>query len=205
MSGKAIHDHRLTFFFASIRICDGGTDSSQNDLRYHYSPAKLCDGGIDSSSIGLCPQRYPDILTQAAQWTMQGCKAEYCLSQTIPASDGVCGYNFNIAIIVVVLICNIGKLDAMSYVGFGTFSDPLITIGDAAASFLEAPDSTTGDMCLSGREDIVAAGKGTSCTDFVPRWPNYQSSKIFPKDWQPIKKRWLNAASVRRWSWCLVL
>lgn len=189
----------------SIRICDGGTDSSQDGPCYQYSTAKFCDNDTNSSSTGLCSQRYPDILTQAAQWTMQSCKAEYCLSETVSGSDGVCGYYFNIAIIVVVLICNIGKLAAVSYVAFGTFPDPLITIGDAAASFLEAPDTTTGGMCLFGREDIVAAGKRTSCTDFVPRWPNYQSSKKFPKDWQPIKRRWFNAASMKRWSWCLVL
>jgi len=33
---------------------------------------------------------------------------------------------------------------------------PLVTLGDAIASFLEYPDPTTKDMCLVSKQDVLA-------------------------------------------------
>ncbi len=61
----------------------------------------------------------------------------------------------NLIIILVVVICNAGKLAGMLYVAFGPLEDPLITMGDAVSSFLASPDNTTRDMCLVNRKEVV--------------------------------------------------
>jgi hypothetical protein len=42
----------------------------------------------------------------------------------------------------------------MFYVAFFIHDEPLMTIGDAVASFLEKEDITTKNMCLSTRADF---------------------------------------------------
>lgn len=42
----------------------------------------------------------------------------------------------------------------MYYIAFHIHDEPLMTMGDAVASFLEKEDSTTKDMCSSTLEDF---------------------------------------------------
>jgi hypothetical protein len=113
------------------------------------------------------------MIAAASGWNPDYFTAEYCLSERVV---GTCGFTVNLFIILVVVICNIGKLSGMLYVAFGAFQDPLITIGDAVSTFLENPDRTTKSMCITTK-----------------------------KVWKPMKQRWLNAASKSRWWMCILL
>jgi hypothetical protein len=59
---------------------------------------------------------------------------------------------------------------------------PLPTLGDAAASFLKRPDTSTCGMSLADRENI----------------DNMWMDKR-PMVWQPKKKRWHAAVSAKAW------
>lgn len=180
ISGKVAYRHTQTLLTGD-RICD------------HKNRHDSCDS------------YYPDSPPPDSEWKPLGHKAKYCLSERVPASDGICGYNVNILILVIVLMCNLGKVGGMLYVAFGAFSEPLLTIGDAATSFLETPDLTTGGMCLLGKGAFKSAEASIKFTKFGATWPGDSFSQALPRKWHPKRRMWFQAASGKRWFWCLFL
>lgn len=87
-----------------------------------------------------CYQTIPQLKKIADQWSPRYYDARYCMSEMM---EGKCSLNFSLAIAVVVMICNVVKIFCMSYVAWGIKDSPLITVGDAVASFLRRTDSTT--------------------------------------------------------------
>jgi hypothetical protein len=57
--------------------------------------------------------------------------------------------------ILIVVSCNVIKLATMLWVVFKEKSEYLVTVGDGAASFLKYPDSTTEQMCVASRSNVV--------------------------------------------------
>ncbi|THY44811.1 hypothetical protein D6C99_06632 [Aureobasidium pullulans] len=92
-----------------------------------------------------CYQTIPQLKKIADQWSPRYYDARYCMSEMM---EGKCSLNFSLAIAVVVMICNVVKIFCMSYVAWGIKDSPLITVGDAVASFLRRTDSTTRGACL---------------------------------------------------------
>jgi len=95
-------------------------------------------------------------------------------------------------ILVIVVICNLGKVVSMLYVAFYVKDDPLITVGDAIQSFLSRPDKTTTGMCLVSKADVVAKSL-TVISD-----PE-------PKPYAARRLQWRTAASARRWTLFIIL
>ncbi|THX14844.1 hypothetical protein D6D17_03147 [Aureobasidium pullulans] len=77
----------------------------------------------------------------AEKFIAQGWSLSYRCYQTIPQLK-------KLLISVVVMICSVVKIFCMSYVAWGIKDSPLITVGDAVASFLRRTDSTTRGACL---------------------------------------------------------
>lgn len=71
----------------------------------------------------------------------------------------------NLYFMIVVLICNLGKLLIMLYTLMNHRSDPLVTLGDAAASFLERPEALTEDRCTLYKQELFASFKETPSSD----------------------------------------
>jgi hypothetical protein len=69
----------------------------------------------------------------------------------------------------------------MFFIVFRVRDEPLITMGDAVASFLENSDSTTKDMCLLSIQDVRNKG--------------YQTG---PREWVNQRFRWKDVASKKR-------
>ena len=129
------------------------------------------------------------MIDDAENWAPRDWNVEYCLSETVP---GNCGFIINLGIVLVVIICNVGKVVAMSVVAFSPrLGCPLITIGDVVSSFLDDPDKTTKNMCLTSKHDIVTNRA---------HWPPER-----PKIWQSTPLRWYHAASKTRWWTCILL
>jgi hypothetical protein len=146
---------------------------------------------VYDSSYSYCFQVISAVIANAQNWKPDDFSAQYCLSEKVP---GTCGFNMNLIIILIVVICNAGKLSGMLYVAFGSLEDPLITIGDAVSSFLTSPDHTTRDMCLVSRKDVVKVSHLGGMEKFHA-----------PKYWRPVRQRWFNAASKTRWWTCILL
>ncbi|KAF6232072.1 hypothetical protein HO173_009666 [Letharia columbiana] len=90
---------------------------------------------------------------------------------------------------IVVIICNLIKTVCMSIIAWKQDPEPLVTLGDAIASFLDRPDVTTEGNCIVGKT----------------RFENSRSWDLLLCRWDPKRLRWWRAASQRRWLACNVL
>ena len=137
-------------------------------------------------------------VAENGQWTPYGYDIDYCLSERVPET---CSYSGNIPILIVVIICNALKITGMLIVAFGLRDNPLITVGDAAESFLNQPDETTTGWCLMSKVDVSKR-----------RWPasalaKHEENLHHPKVSLANLQRtcWGSAASGRRWFYTLTL
>lgn len=108
-----------------------------------------------------------------------GYPIDYCLVQEI---DEECMLQFSLPIMLVVIICNLIKTACMIWVAFENGPRPLVTVGDAIASFLNEPDLTTKDNCLADKDFFRKGG--------------WQARLL---TWKPERHRWFRAASMTRW------
>ena len=113
-------------------------------------------------------------------------QVDYCLAQKAVEN---CTVGLAPSLIGVVLVCNAIKAICL----FLTFSRlrlrPMVTIGDAIASFLEVPDSvTTGFGAIEATDDA---------------WTGRWNPSTTP--WRGTSRRGFSAASLQRWLWSSVL
>ena len=187
-------------------------------LQQGYDPYDWMCGDLDVGQHGVkldtfdnLPHCYTYIQkfhSTPDNWAPSGWHADHCLSEKI---EGQCSFNINLAIIWIVVACNIIKLLTMAIVAFsGTIDRPIVTIGDAVVSFMTIPDRATKNMCLSSRQNVVE------------RLRNYTEWKVLnlhkpqnefpggpdlwkPRDdevWKyPERLKWAHAASGKRWTW----
>jgi hypothetical protein len=122
-------------------------DGSNNCLSYHDGctvmchaspPCKLRIAGIESSSTGWRPldDPYP---------------VKYCLSEKLPEQ---CKLQASFYILIMVVILNFIKASMMYITVFGTKKSPILTIGDAIASYVDRPDPNTQGLCLVSKADV---------------------------------------------------
>ena len=122
---------------------------------------------------------------------------EYCLSQTV---EEHCKVQFSGAIMIVVIVCNFCKMMIMVYVALKKPSEPLVTIGDALASFLDEPDPTTIGMCLAGKNHFEKEiSPGSVSGQVINPWGEEVLRCEFRTSY------WYKTVSMRRWTLLLVL
>ena len=122
----------------------------------------------------------------------------------------------NLAIIWIVVACNVIKLVVMAIVAFSTtLEKPLCTIGDAITSFITEPDPTTQNMCLVTRNYMVEYYRSLKNDPQVnqhlygrrPELQHFGSGAIGwtppePQTWRATRNfRWYHAPSGIRWGW----
>jgi hypothetical protein len=141
---------------------------------------------------GYIPNPYEDDLpvcrlslaqAAAASWTLASHSISYCM---VEPTEERCRLSFSVAIMVVVIISNIAKVVVMLLTFWKLKEPPLVTVGDAVASFLDKPDPSTVGICLSTKHSIV----------------NREWRDQVPKMWAPKRHFWFKAASTKRWLTC---
>ncbi|MCJ1471140.1 hypothetical protein MMC07_009788 [Pseudocyphellaria aurata] len=145
-----------------------------------------------------CQSHLSEVLADAEHWHPYHAESEvasevkYCLSQKTPEH---CKLQFSLQIVIVVIVINTLKLVLMVYVVFGLKETPLMTVGDAVASFLNKQDPTTRGCCLVSKFDIKVNKL---------RWQyrDGESNAPVAKEWLPTKVRWARAVSRTRWWSC---
>ncbi len=113
-------------------------------------------------------------------------RIQYCLTKP---DEEHCRLQFSLAIMIIVITCNLLKTICMSIIAWKQDREPLVTLGDAVASFLDRPDMTTKGNCIVGKTRF----KGSKSWDF------------FQSRWGRKRLRWFRAASSRRWLFCNIL
>ena len=111
---------------------------------------------------------------------------DYCVSKVVREH---CKLQFSLTIMIVVIVCNMIKTVCMVMISWKQEPEPLVTLGDAIASFLDRPDVTTENKCIAGRTRF----EGTTY------WG------LLLSRWHPEHLRWFRAASRKRWIVCNVL
>ena len=114
------------------------------------------------------------------------CSVDYCLSKRVREH---CKLQFSLTIMIVVIVCNMMKAVCMAMISWKQGPEPLVTLGDAIASFLDRPDVATERNCIAGRA----------------RFENSKYWGLFLSRWDPKRLRWFRAASRKRWIVCNVL
>ncbi|KAK4561390.1 hypothetical protein LTR86_004707 [Recurvomyces mirabilis] len=137
---------------------------------------------------------------KAETWTQSGLPIEYCLSQLIPG-PGLCRLKFSVNILIVVIVMNACKCLVMLLTLWRGKEVPLVTVGDALASFLQEPDSLTEGRCLMAKTDVTQGPLRWSS----PTSEGHQLLKPVAAYWQPVRYRWFAAVGIWRWAFTLGL
>lgn len=152
-------------------------------------PHEWCDLACDD------PQILKQILSNS-NWAPLGPPVQYCLAQP---TQQECSLRFSMDIAILAVALNFVKLIMMGLTALTAFKiddPPLLTMGDAVASFLENRDSVSRGMSLLSASRIKNLNKA-SWNDQANQGTVTYSGKV--------GQRWLKAASTRRWAACLLL
>ncbi|KAJ8111878.1 hypothetical protein OPT61_g5625 [Boeremia exigua] len=123
----------------------------------------------------------PRLRADPSTWTPYlGHRVRSCLSEP---TGQKCKLNFSVHLFIIVIAFNALKVLAILISVFTLRNDPLLTVGDAVASFLRYPDATAHNMCLVSQQGIHSAGKD---------WPVRQHPRPFTINYP----RW--SAAVKR-------
>lgn len=160
-----------------------------------------------------CDAWVDQIVASPGEWTPYDFSVDHCLSERI---EERCSFNGNVSILTVVIVFNIVKILCMLWVAFGLGNDvPLITVGDAIASYLRHPDPVTKGYCLWGRDDFTRSLKWTHHlklppdAGFIPKHaPKHPMKASDPRKARAATRRryrWGQGATRQRWFWTLFL
>ncbi|KAL4966624.1 uncharacterized protein BDV14DRAFT_207919 [Aspergillus stella-maris] len=121
----------------------------------------ICKDGRPGNKVEqhkkVCSEYYNEIRDQD-EWYVEGFKVDYCLAQRTPER---CTLEYSLPLAIVVIGANFVKAGlivgaAVMLRGKGS---PLLTVGDAIASFLRVRDEDSRGRGLLGRADVVKPGR----------------------------------------------
>ena len=152
--------------------------------------------GASDTSPWLCLNEPCDPSNEGF-WNLKETDVGFCLSETV---EEHCQVQFSGAIMVLVIVCNLCKMLVMGYISWKRPTEPLVTVGDAIASFLDQPDLTTIGNCLAGKGRFERAN---------PSGPIGGRSL---GNWGQVTMRcnlktsyWFRAVSMKRWTLLSIL
>ena len=176
-----------------IRYNISTTDDHTGSNSHSWIDGTQLEHGNERLHTTLCGNPSDTIATNTSEWGVywnSSVKVKYCLSQQV---DEQCEVHFSIQIMIVVILCNFVKAISMLMVLFVYKKPPLITMGDAVASFLNSQDVHTQGRCLTS----VADCRSKNHSGFDYSWPLPRCTK-----WHASSRRWLHGASETRWMTC---
>lgn len=130
--------------------------------------------------------------TVVDQWDVQQCWSQ--------RSEEHCKLQFSPIIMIVVIICNFIKLVSMAWIAWRKDPEPLVTLGDAIASFMTTEDKYWKGRCLA---DVNYFRPKRAQEKRSARWRLFRPSwKITPMKWALARTFWYNVVSRRRRLFC---
>ena len=115
-------------------------------------------------------------------------QVERCLAKTITPN---CTIQLIPELLYTVVACNICKAIVFVYLLFFNF-EPLITIGDAIASFLDEPDPTTKGLGAISARDVQGEWSRQKSLQWLERGQDHV--------WHPRERRFFAGAAKSRWA-----
>ena len=114
---------------------------------------------------------------------------------------------------IVVIVCNFVKMSCMAWIAWKQDPEPLVTLGDAIASFLTTPDKFTAASCIADKESYTKKRpprllQMRDLQDTFGPWSEWtwETTDRFwgplPLLWSGRRRFWFTAASKKRWVLC---
>jgi len=128
-----------------------------------------------------CTELIDSIKSAPKDWKVGYTKTypvDYCLSEK---AEPHCKLQFTLGIAILVTLLNLFKAILIFYTAIGIKENPLLTMGDAVASFLEKRDETTKGMCLLSVSDVK------SHRGYFPAGPKEWTGKV--RRWKDVTSR----------------
>ncbi|PLB49785.1 hypothetical protein P170DRAFT_510249 [Aspergillus steynii IBT 23096] len=153
----------------------------------------LCPDGATKD----CDAYLPEIHDQIDQddWVVQTAAREYqvnyCLAEKLPQH---CKLEYSLTVTIILIVINVLNALILGYVALGSKESPLLTVGDAIASFLNQPVTSTQNKCFHSRAIVGELNSGL---------PVYRALDK-PLMFQRQRKRWFSAASFAKWAFTVI-
>ncbi|KAL3438223.1 hypothetical protein BDV09DRAFT_192122 [Aspergillus tetrazonus] len=119
-----------------------------------------------------------------SNWEVEGYHVHSCLSEHVPQR---CKLQYSLPLTVTVIVANFLKAMVMFYMSFNKGDAPLLTTGDAVASFLHKPDQFSQGRCLLSGKEVRDSYYSKGKHPYKPL--KYHSNRT----------RWYSAVQVRDW------
>ncbi|KAF6802962.1 hypothetical protein CSOJ01_11236 [Colletotrichum sojae] len=132
-----------------------------------------------------CDDMLPRFKAEPGEWKLHGYRFKECYSQK---TEEHCKLLFSSGLCWTVTVLNLLKAVLMLFVAFGGGERPILTIGDAVASFLKEEDPATKAMCLKSKKDF-----------WKKDWLD------MARQYDPRPRRKFAAATRARWLTCISL
>ena len=117
-------------------------------------------------------------------WTVEGYHVHSCLTERVPQR---CKLQYSLPLTVTVVVANLLKAMVLFYMSFNSRDAPLLTTGDAVASFLHKPDQFSQGRCLLSDKEVRDSYYSKGKHPYKPL--KYHSNRT----------RWYSAVQVRDW------
>ncbi|KAL5047058.1 hypothetical protein BDW71DRAFT_180947 [Aspergillus fruticulosus] len=148
-----------------------------------------------------CQYYLGDVKSKAnSSWVVKGYKVEYCLVETVAEK---CTLEFSLPLAIVVIATNLIKAVLIVLASLVLGSTPLLTVGDAVASFLRVPDERTKGRCLLTRDTVVKERRNmplATCRSYsVQQEPAHEPEEEPPTNYSAERRRRWSSLSAARW------
>lgn len=160
---------------------------------YYLGPSRWICSGITEYNEGSKCSSFISKVGPGTDWRVQSQNILYCLSEVTPER---CKLQYSLPLAIVVMCFNLIKAIVICFVALTSTETPILTSGDAIASFLRTPDETTKGKCL-------LSGRYFGTRDQVSR-RYFESQDDRQLKYSRKRKRWGLAVSGRRWFACML-
>lgn len=158
------------YFIASAHL---PSEEAPSEEVYNW----ICEANYKDITLGSCRSSV-DGVKDGAPWTVNGFKVDYCLSEIAPS---LCKLHILVRVGWLATSLNLIKALLIYYTIFIIKDGPILTMGDAVASFIQRPDPRTKGLCLSTVKHL--------------KQHSYQTT---PQPWRVKTDRWKDATSKTR-------
>lgn len=167
-----------------LLIVERVMDSSANEVPYAW----MCDNSLATiTERQNCPSKISEMSQMQSlsnDWKVHGRKVNYCLAEALPQT---CTLEFSFSLALIVIIANLVKVIVIGVTASHLKRAPLLTTGDAVASFIKRPDEVTKCKYLLSRGSV----SGSRTEDDQLRY-------------NEKPRRWRSSLSAQRWTACFL-
>jgi hypothetical protein len=126
-------------------------------------------------------------------WSIHGSRVLYCLAEQF---DEHCKIKLSPEIAWPIIVFNLVKACLLLYTFFLVTDIPLLTMGDAVASFLEHPDEMTRGLCWMSKKHVTSPAF---------RINHDRNGSIDPRSLNQDSQKWSSVVGKKRWMTYLCL